>query len=137
MASASSTKPTERVWRWNGKPPEPQPLPESWAVESKTADSPSDVRFYAIKCAAGRQLRWTVDQTGTIIEGPHSERIGIELLFARDDGQRAFTKIIDGAYQTGSELQTTPNPQHFQAVEYLPADAGDPVENPSTPQGSG
>lgn len=130
----SSQSGTERVWKLMGDDSHhvaDKRIPRSWAENGarEPRSSPDDVRVYAIRVKVGSLLEWTVDQSGTVVDGPHRERTGLRTLYVSADGQRAtvydhFGEPVRG----GGQLSVKPDATHWTSVRAVAPDRLDDVE---------
>lgn len=94
---------THREYRFRDSRDSAVVVPDSWAQTGAHKDSESE-QFYAVEVRLGRRFEWTVDHTGSIVEGPHTDEPAIETLYVSADGGRAVV-LESRAVQVGDGMQ--------------------------------
>jgi len=90
---------THREYRFRDEHDEPSIIPESWATEAVHEQDDGE-RFFAVEVRTGRRYEWTVNDSGKILKGPHTDEPAIKTLYVSSDGGRAVV-IESKAVQAG------------------------------------
>lgn len=126
MSRAGSPTVTDREWRFREE--RTYSIPESWADNGRheVADDDQE-RYYAVQVKLGVSLQWGVDDTGSIVDGPHRDKPTVRVCYVARDSCSAYVRDWDAVIDDG---RATPERDFASILAIEPADAN-PVEEES------
>jgi len=127
MSRADSPTAVDREWRF--KPERTHRIPSTWADNARH-EVPDDgqERYYAVQIKLGVSLQWGVDDTGSIVDGPHRDKPTVRACYVDRDGCRAYVRDWDAVLD--GDGKATPE-RDFASVLTIDPDDADPVDDHS------